>query len=144
MLRALFVCTAVAALLAAGCEPPGDSATSETQDRLVGTWLREYEEDGTQVRRVLVLDQDGSFQEMSRTVGPEQAGIQHEHAGHWVFDGTNLKRRYTRIDGKPAAAPAMPYAAFQLQFKSSHEFTGVDNVRHHEVRYRRVADGTQP
>jgi hypothetical protein len=130
--------------LAAGCEPAPDESESETRDRLVGTWLRDYEEQGTRVRRILVLEQDGRFREMSLSLGPAEAGVRHEHEGEWVYDGTNLKRRYKLIDGKPLGAPTLPFAAFQIEFTGSHEFVGVDNVRRRELRYHRVADGTRP
>lgn len=136
------VCTL--AVLAAGCDPEPDDPTSQVQERLVGTWLRDYDENGTRVRRILVLEPDGRFREMSRSLGPQQPGTRHEHEGEWLYDGTNLKRRYTRIDGKPPSAPTVPFAAFQIRFQGSHEFTGTDNVRHRELRYQRVRDGTQP
>lgn len=133
----------VLAVLATGCDGAPDP-NDEIRDRLVGTWLRDYEENGTRVRRILILQPDGRFHEMSRSLGPQQAGARHAHEGEWLFDGTNLKRRYTRMDGQPVAAPQMPFAAFQIRFDGSHAFTGTDNVRHHALRYQRVADGTQP
>lgn len=139
-----FILMVVLALAGAGCEPAVDAGTSEIRERLVGTWLRDYDENGTRVRRILVLEPNGHFREMSRTLGPEEAGTRHEHEGEWVYDGTNLKRRYTRIDGKPPGAPTIPFAAFQIEFTGSHDFTGTDNVRHRELRYHRVADGTAP
>lgn len=134
------------ALVLAGCdETPQQSATEAVQKRLVGTWLREYEEQGTAVRRVLVLQAQGSFSESSLAVQPaDQPPIRSESSGEWTFDGTNLKRRYLRIDGKPLSAPTMPYATFALSFPSRYEFIGVDHVRKLEVRYQRVGDGTQP
>lgn len=132
------------ALLGTGCQPTTDVSSSEIRERLVGTWLRDYDENGTQVRRVLVLEPGGRFREMSRTLGPKEAGTQHAHEGEWVYDGTNLKRRYTRMDGKPPAAPTVPFVAFQIEFTGSHDFTGTDNVRHRELRYHRVPDGTEP
>jgi hypothetical protein len=144
MRAASFVLSLILALLATGCEPTADAQTSEIRERLVGTWLRDYDENGTHVRRILVLAPDGHFQEVSRTLGPDEAGTRHEHEGDWVYDGTNLKRKYTRIDGKPPGAPTVPFAAFQIEFSGSHDFTGIDNVRHRELRYHRVPDGTMP
>ena len=139
-----FVLVVVFALLGAGCEPTPDAGVSKIRERLVGTWLRDYDENGTHVRRILILAPDGHFHEMSRTLGPQEAGTGHEHEGEWVYDGTNLKRRYTRIDGKPPGAPTVPFAAFQIEFTGSHDFTGTDNLRHRELRYHRVPDGTMP
>lgn len=134
-----------AALLAACTSEPADSPADDVRQRLVGTWLREYEEQGTRVRRVLVLQADGKFREMSSIL---EAGTSQEQqsdgAGEWLFDGTNLKRRYASINGKPVSAPTMPFATFQVSFPSKTEFVGVDHVRKREVRYERVAEGTWP
>ena len=110
----------------------------------MGTWLREYEEEGVKVRRVLVLESGGRFTEMSRLTELDSAAAEHSHTGDWLFDGTNLKRRYTRMDGRQPAAPVVPYATFELRFPSRNEFVGIDRVRQREVRYHRVADGTKP
>ncbi len=141
--RLLALLVAALAVGAAGCDDAPDQ-NDEIRDRLIGTWLRDYEEEGTRVRRVLVLQPDGHFHETSRSLGPREAGARHAHEGQWLYDGTNLKRRYTRMDGQPVAAPQMPFAAFQIRFDGSHEFTGIDNVRHRELHYQRVADATQP
>ena len=134
---------ALLAALAAGCHPAPDPS-DEVRERLVGTWLRDYEENGTRVRRILVLEPDGRFREMSRSLGPQESGTRHSHEGDWLYDGTNLKRRYTLMDGQPVSAPTMPFAAFQIRFTGSHEFMGVDNVRHRELRYQRAPAGTGP
>ncbi len=139
-----FILVVVFALPGAGCEPAPDADASEIRERLVGTWLRDYQENGTHVRRVLVLGPDGRFREVSRTLGPAEAGTGHRHEGEWVYDGTNLKRRYTRIDGQPPGAPTVPFAAFQIEFTGSHDFVGTDNLRRRELRYHRVPDGTMP
>ena len=133
------------ALLAACDDPPAESAAELVQQRLAGTWLREYEEQGTRVRRILVLEPGGHFRENSTLVAPGAAARQDASGeGEWSFDGTNLKRRYTYINGRPASHPFMPYATFELSFPSRLEFIGVDHVRQREVHYRRVADGTKP
>ena len=129
--------------LLAGCDAHTDQI-DEVRERLVGTWLRDYVEDGTRVRRVLVLEPDGRFREMSRSLGPRDMGTRHAHEGEWLYDGTNLKRRYSLMDGEPVAAPQMPFAAIQVRFTGSHEFIGVDNVHRRELRYQRVPAGTEP
>ena len=141
--RAVPLLLAAVAALAAGCDSAADAA-DETRDRLVGTWLRDYEDAGTRVRRILVLEQGGHFREMSLSLGPQEAGVRHAHEGDWLYDGTNLKRRYTRMDGQPVSAPTMPFAAFQIRFNGSHEFIGIDNVRRRELRYQRAPAGTEP
>ena len=134
---------AALAALAAGCDSAPDP-DDEVRGRLIGTWLRDYEDNGTRVRRVLVLEPHGHFREMSRSLGPQELGMRHTHEGDWLYDGTNLKRRYTLMDGQTVSAPTMPFAAFQIHFTGSHEFRGVDNVRHRELRYQRAPTGTEP
>ncbi len=134
----------LASALAACDGPPDDSPAEEIQRRLMGTWLREYEDGETRVRRVLVLEQGGRFSEMSSATRRDAIVVQNSHTGEWHFDGTNLKRRYTRIDGRQPSAPTFPYVAFEIRFESRNEFIGTDNVRKRQVRYERVADGTLP
>ena len=141
--RAVPLSVVALATLAAGCDVAPDSS-DEIRERLVGTWLRDYEENGTRVRRILVLEEDGRFREASRSLGPQELGTRHAHEGEWLYDGTNLKRRYTLMDGQPVSAPQMPFAAFQIRFTGSHEFTGTDNVRRRELRYQRMPAGTDP
>ena len=147
----------------AGCDgPPGAASDSqeqvqpaaqmasvaqdidEVQQRLAGSWLRDDEEDGAHVRRVLVLQPGGRFAETSKATQGDAVLAQHAHSGDWLFDGTNLKRRYALIDGRQPSAPTFPYAAFELRFESRNVFIGTDNIHKRQVRYQRVADGTLP
>jgi hypothetical protein len=106
--------------------------------------LREYQDQDTVVRRVLVLEPGGSFREKSAVIDGGTAVAGHEHEGEWLFDGTNLKRHYRRMDGRPPSAPVVPFATFAVRFPSHNEFVGVDNVHKIEVHYQRVAEGTEP
>jgi hypothetical protein len=136
---------ALGAALGTACEgPPGEPLAEAVQDRLVGTWLREYREEAVTVRRVLVLERAGSFQERTIVRRAGLPPVAHAHQGEWLFDGTNLKRRYTLVDGRLPAAPMVPFATLQLEFPSRREFIGVDNVRRRAVRYERVPEGTEP
>ena len=121
---------------------PYDASADEVQRRLVGSWLRDYQQDGARVRRMLVLDADGHFTETARVVDAAGAVSEHLHAGQWLFDGVNLKRKYTSVDGRPPSRLTLPYATFALRFESNREFTGRDNLRKREVRYQRVDDGS--
>ena len=142
--RRPWLCAALALLLT-GCDSStGDAPDRELQQRLTGTWLRDFEEDGIRVRRVMVLESDGRFREMTRITDAAGTVTQHNHGGEWHFDGTNLKRRYTSVDGKLPSAPTMPYATFEVSFQSRNEFIGIDHVRKREVRYQRVTDEAQP
>ena len=137
----VLLCTQLAARDSAPCESPNEAV----QGQLVGTWLREYEEQGTRVRRILVLEAQGSFREMSTVIGPgELVARESRGTGEWLFDGTNLKRHYASVNGKSLTAPTVPFATFEIRFASKSEFIGVDHVRKLEVRYRRVAEGTLP
>ena len=136
----------VLALLLAACDSsPSDSPADDVKQRLLGTWLREYDEDGTHVRRILILDADGTFRERSTIVVPGATDkLESNGTGQWLFDGTNLKRHYASINGKSLSAPTVPFATFEISFPSRSEFVGVDHVHQREVRYQRVADGTEP
>ena len=131
--------------LTTGCDaPPEDSTIADTQRRLQGTWLREYKDAGAQVRRVLVLEPGGRFTEEAKARIKGAVVSHNSHSGEWLYDGTNLKRRYKLIDGKKPSAPIVPFAALQLRFESRSAFIGADNVHKHEVRYERVETGTLP
>ena len=145
MVKRMFPLVAMVLALYACDNAPSDSPADATRQRLVGTWLRSYEEDGTRVRRVLVLEEQGVFRELSVATRPDgEPPLASSASGDWLFDGTNLKRRYRLINGKPLSAPTIPYATFELRFPAKSEFIGVDHVRKLEVRYERVADGTLP
>ena len=134
----------LAFLVVACVRPPEDSRAQEIQRQLTGTWLREYQQGQARVRRILVLEPAGSFTEAVLAIEADGAVVQNRHSGQWHFDGTNLKRRYTLIDGRKPSAPAFPYAAFEVTFESRNVFVGTDNVRQRQVRYQRVGEGTQP
>ena len=146
MVRKLALFFVLSGLLLAGCDnAPEESEADLVKERLVGTWLREYDDQGAHVRRVLILDADGKFREMSTVVASGGADkVESEGEGQWLFDGTNLKRHYSRLNGKPISVPMVPFATFELSFPSRSEFVGVDHVHKLEVHYERVAEGTEP
>lgn len=129
---------------AVACTPADDLQVQDTRQRLTGTWLREYQDGEVRVRRVLVLEPGGLFTEDVIALAPEGPRARNSHSGEWHYDGMNLKRRYTLIDGRKPSAPTFPYAAFQIAFESRHVFVGTDNVRGRQVRYERVSEGTVP
>jgi len=140
-----FLVSWLAGPLAACSDAPSESVTDQVRERLVGTWLREYQEQGTRVRRILVLESGGDFHEMSTLQSPGGAEPQlAQGSGAWLYDGTNLKRRYARINGQQPSAPVVPFVTFALRFPSRSQFVGVDHIRRREVSYHRVPDGTLP
>jgi hypothetical protein len=142
---ALAFATVLTAPLLAACDStPAESSTDAVQQRLVGHWLREYEQEGSTIRRLLVLQSDGHFVETAKAVDGSGVTSQHIHEGGWLFDGTNLKRKYTVMDGKHPSAPTVPFATFEIRFESNREFVGTDHVHRREVRYQRVQEGTVP
>lgn len=124
--------------------PPSVVPAEAMEDQLEGTWLREYEGQGVEARRVLILAPDRSFRETVRATGADGASIDHVHEGTWLFDGTNLKRKYTLMNGEPPSRLNLPFATFQIAFESRDEFVGLDHIRGHRIRYRRVAPETLP
>lgn len=136
------VSLALTCLLLTACESSGGESNVEMgQQRLVGSWLREYNQEGARVRRLLVLEADGSFNETARVEQADGGVTEHLHSGNWTFDGTNLKRKYTSADGRPPSRLTLPYATFQIRFESPREFVGTDNLRKREVRYLRTSPG---
>ena len=115
------------------------------QELLQGTWLREYGGDNSiEARRLLVLSPDGSFTETVRITDAAGQVTAQSHAGTWLYDGTNLKRKYTRMNGKPPSRLNLPFATFEIQLESKNEFTGIDHVHRNRIRYRRVSPETVP
>jgi len=115
----------------------------DIEQQLQGTWLREYTTQGVKARRILTLQLDGSFRERVRVVDEAGGITDYDHEGTWLYDGTNLKRKYTLMNGKPPSRLNLPFATFQISFENSDEFLGIDHIRGHRVRYRRVAPETQ-
>ncbi len=117
--------------------------TEAVEQKLHGAWLRETTQEGVKARRILELRADGTFQERVRVV--DSSGLETEflHEGTWLYDGTNLKRKYTVMNGKPPSRLNLPFATFQISFVSRDEFLGVDHIRGHKVQYTRVAPDTE-
>ena len=128
----------------AGPESSAARAQNEVEQMLPGTWLREYSADEVKARRVLQLAADGGFREMVRATDASGQAIEHVHEGTWLYDGTNLKRKYTLMNGRPPSRLNLPFATFQIAFETRNEFVGTDHIHRNSIRYRRVADGTQP
>jgi hypothetical protein len=130
------------ALLAATFDSP--LTDTDAQRRLQGTWLREATEQGVTARHLLVLAADGGFRESVRVVDPAGAVTNYLHAGTWLYDGTNLKRKYTVVNGQPPSRLNLPFATFEIAFASPNEFAGIDHIHGNRIAYRRVAPETGP
>ena len=143
---------ALAALLASveGARPgaAADANTArraeDTRELLPGTWLREYTARDVRVRRILTLAPGGAFRESVRAIDSAQGVIEHVHEGTWLYDGTNLKRKYTLVDGSPPSRLNLPFATFEIAFETRNEFVGVDHIHRNRIVYRRVPEGTMP
>jgi hypothetical protein len=132
----LSTCTSFSGLAASG----GNGATLQDRyDLLRGTWLREYTEDGAQVQRVLSLEPGGTFHESVHVVEAAGTVTDFRHEGTWLYDGTNLKRRYTLMNGKPPSRLNLPFATFEIAFDSRNAFTGIDHIHGHRIEYHRMA-----
>jgi hypothetical protein len=121
--------------------PPADPV--DVADRLPGTWLREQVDQGVRSRRLLHLDARGGFREQVRIVSATGAVSEHEHAGTWLYDGTNLKRKYTLMNGRAPSRLNLPFATFELRFETRNEFVGRDHIHRNTVRYQRVPPETE-
>jgi hypothetical protein len=135
----------VAALLAlALLLPRPESPAPDVQQQLQGTWLREMSrQDGVKSRHLLVLEPDGAFREHVRVVDGRGAATEFEHAGTWLYDGTNLKRKYTVVNGQPPSRLNVPFVTFEIAFGSRNDFAGVDHIHGNRIAYRRVAPETR-
>jgi hypothetical protein len=126
-------------LLASGFDNP----SSDAQRELQGTWLRETTAQGVTARHLLVLAPGGAFRETVRVVDGAGAATEYAHAGTWLYDGTNLKRKYTLVNGQPPSRlNGPPFATFEIAFASRNEFDGVDHIHGNRIAYRRVAPET--
>jgi hypothetical protein len=125
-------------------DPHQRRSAQDTRELLEGTWLREYTSNGVRVRRVLVLEPGGAFREAVRGVDAAGTVTEHLHEGTWLFDGTNLKRKYTLMDSRPPSRLNLPFATFQISFETSNEFVGIDHIHRNKVLYRRVPYETRP
>lgn len=142
---------AVGALMSTCAERPESGETGpqvaygaqETTELLAGTWLREYREEGVQVRRLLVLQARGDFREVSRIVATNGKVQDFVNEGTWLYDGTNLKRRYTSLNGKPPSRLNVPFVTFEVRLESRNAFAGVDHIHRRTIRYERVPSGTE-
>ncbi len=126
---------------------PGVVASGSAEDlaqRLQGSWRRDSSEDGVRSRHLLVLAADGTFREAVRVTGADGVQTRFVHQGTWLFDGTNLKRKYTSMNGKPPSRLNLPFATFQLAFQGRNEFVGIDHIHGNRIRYERVAPGAEP
>jgi hypothetical protein len=137
MLKRRLLLQALVPISLSACDQAPD-AQSDMRDQLVGTWLREFEQDGVKVRRVLVLEQSGMFRETARMWDGDGLEKHVMGEGDWLFDGRNFKRRYARVEGG-----RIQFATLEVSFPSHSEFVGVDNVHKRTVTYRRVYEGTQ-
>jgi hypothetical protein len=147
----------LAAVLAAGailstCEGPASgveevmSASGFVGDPvklLPGTWLREAKAEGVTTRRILTLGADHRFREAVRVIDGAGRSAEYVHEGTWLYDGTNLKRKYTSMNGRPPSRLNLPFATFQITFDSPRQFRGVDHIHGNEIEYHRVAPDTQ-
>jgi hypothetical protein len=132
------------ALAPGGLSTAPDLASADVVQQLQGTWQRDAAEQGMQARRLLTLRPNGSFLETVHVVDAGGAATDFVHEGTWLYDGTNLKRHYTSMNGNPPSRLNLPFATFEIRFESRNEFLGIDRIHGHEVRYRRVAADAQP
>lgn len=133
--------TLVAAAVLAGCDSAESRRIEDTRARLVGTWTDEVADGEATFRRELVLGADGRFTD--RVVRTNGGNSQvHDYGGEWSYDGSNLKRRFLREDGRQFSGGAIHYATFTVKSVTATEFVVDDNIQRREARFRRVAQGT--
>lgn len=134
----------VASGLALSCDSDARRKEEATKNRLVGAWLWELEQDGTQVRQVVVLSADRSFREYGKISRADLSARTEENVGEWFFDGTYFKRKYTHLDGKPLSSSRMTFATLRLEPSGDDEIVGIDDAQKRTIKYRRVGADTRP
>jgi hypothetical protein len=138
--RAVVLSFMFVASLLAGCEDPQVRAVKA---RLVGSWVVESDEHGGTARRVLTLQPDGHVKEIVRLVAPSGASATESREGEWFFDGVNLKRKYTYVDGKPLTNAHFIYETHELKSVTASELVASSSVGRGEVRLKRHIVGGQ-
>ncbi|MBC5768339.1 hypothetical protein [Ramlibacter albus] len=128
------------AMLAA-CEDP---QTRDVKARLVGTWFAESQEHGGVARRALTLEAGGHLKESVRIIAPNGASDLESREGEWFFDGVNLKRKYTYVDGQPLTNAHFIYDTHELRSVTASELVAVSNVGRGELRLKREQGGVRP
>lgn len=144
LMVALGALLSMCASLQEGAALPGtDLQTQEdTAQLLHGTWVREYTTHGAQARRTLTLGATGAFRETVDATDETGRKVELVHEGTWLYDGTNLKRKYTLMNGRPPSRLNLPFATFQIEFVSRNEFVGVDHIRGNRIDYHRITTET--
>lgn len=120
-----------------------DPKTRDVRARLAGTWFVEAEVHGGIARRVLTLGADGHVKEFVRLVAPSGASDTESREGEWFFDGVNLKRKYTYVDGKPLTNAHFIYETHEVKSVTASELVASSNVGKGELRLKRDASGGQ-
>lgn len=143
-MRKLLSLLALGAVLGlAACDNAETARVESTRAKLIGTWLQESDSGGRKYRRVLVLGQDGNFTDQVAIV-TAAAKEQVEFGGEWSYDGSNLKRRFLRENGRQYSGGGMRFATFPLISVSESELVLDDNIRNEKATYRRVAERAKP
>ena len=141
--RTLVAIIAAVTVILGACDDAQSRKTEEARQKLVGTWLREFDAEGVHGRRLLVLGEDGKFSEvLVAQFGDGHIG-RSERSGEWFFDGTNLKRRYTHEDGRQLTNN-FAFVTFEITVLTPRDFEGKNHVQGEQISYRRVAPGTTP
>jgi hypothetical protein len=126
------------------CDKSSHSREDDIRQKLVGTWISEYSDEGGKSRTVTELSQDGGFREVEKTVNSSGEVKEATHAGDWSFDGMNFKRKYTSLEGRPLPNSQFGFATYAVTMSGSDKFVGVDNIRKLTIRFVRATSGARP
>lgn len=139
--RTAFLSVLFVASLVAACEDPQLGAVKKL---LVGTWFVESKEQGGITRRVLTLETDGDLRESVQTLTPSGGSSSESREGEWFFDGVNLKRKYTYVDGKPLTNAHFVYETHELKSVTASELVASSRVGRGEMRLKRESSRGRP
>jgi hypothetical protein len=135
--RSFLLITSIAVTV--GCSDSSKHNVEDVQQRLIGRWLEEFSNEGIHIKNIVTLDQAGNFTELGKSFELSGATKEEKRAGEWSFDGVNLKRKYTSLNGRLLINAQFGYVTHAVKSLKQNEFIGVDNIKAQEIRFSRVS-----
>jgi hypothetical protein len=135
--KLLLLVTSIA--LTVGCNDSSKKSVADVQQRFIGKWLEEFSNEGVQIKNIVTLETGGNFTEVGMSLEPSGVTKEEKRAGEWSFDGVNLKRKYTSLNGRLLTNAQFGYVTHAVKSLKQNEFIGVDNIKTQEIRFSRVS-----
>lgn len=130
--------------LLVSCGKSNNPSDIDAEKKFVGIWSSDVDYDGLKNNIITSLAPDGTFHEVEKIFNENKSVEEVRHAGDWSFDGVNLKRRYTRKNGKPLTNAQFGYITFAVREYQSGSFIGVNNIEQRSVKFTRINAESHP